>query len=583
MTFEQLSIFLIFLGLFFFLIWGKIRYDIVSFTALLVAIILGIVPIEEAFVGFSHPATILVALVLLVSAGMVNSGVIYLITNKIFSTPRTMSSHITIISSIGAILSSFINNIAALALLMPIDLQVAKKAKRTVKKTLMPLSFATILGGMVTLVGTPPNIIISAIRQKNLGEPFSFFDFTPVGITVCLAGLLFISTFGWKLIAEKINPQSEKKANEGKEFYFSELMISENSTYIGKPISELKELFEKFEATFIKTDNREKIITAGDKITVHTSPADLDEIRITLGLVIEDAKRLFDSEETDELEVLEVLVTESSRLINKTAESVGLFWRQQTMILGISRKGNNLKRELKKTKIRQGDILLLLTPRESHKEVVNWLGVLTLQDKDLSFTQHGKAWVALSSFLFAVLLSSTGMLSLTLALSILVCFYIFYNILPASQIYENIAWPIIVLLASMIPLGYALERTGGTELIVTLLMQFSTDWPLWVLLSILMLVTMTLSDILNNTATTIVAAPIGLNLAYRLDVNPDPFLMGIAVAASCAFLTPIGHKNNTLIMGPGGYDFFDYWRMGLPLQLIVLFVSIPSILIFWPF
>jgi di/tricarboxylate transporter len=226
-----------------------------------------------------------------------------------------MSSHITIISSIGAILSSIINNIAALALLMPIDLQVAKKAKRTVKKTLMPLSFATILGGMVTLVGTPPNIIISAIRQKNLGEPFSFFDFTPVGITVCLAGLLFISTFGWKLIAEKINPQEEKKANEGKEFYFSELMISENSTYIGKPISELKELFENFAATFIKTDSRKKIITEGDKITVHTSPADLDEIRITLGLVIEDAKRLFDSEETDELEVLEVLVAESNNLL----------------------------------------------------------------------------------------------------------------------------------------------------------------------------------------------------------------------------------------------------------------------------
>ena len=583
MTMDQLNIFLIFATLFILLLWGKFRYDIIAFCALMAAVILGLVSTEEAFIGFSHPATILVALVLLVSTGMVKSGVIYLITHKLFNRQRGLSSHITIMSSTGALLSSFINNIAALALLMPVDLQVAKKAKRTARRTLMPLSFATILGGMVTLIGTPPNIIIASIREKNLGEPFTFFDFTPVGLTVCLTGLIFISSFGWRLLSKKDESVKTKGYSDDEEFYFSELIISEGSKYLGKSINEMSDAIEKFDATFIKTTSKRNIICENDKITIHTSPSTLDEIRITLGLTSENSNAIKDFSNSDELELFEVLVTDSSRLLNKTVESIGLFWRQQTTLLGISRKGKRLKKEIKKTVIKQGDILLLLANKNTHDEVIDWLGALALKDKEINFTQHGKAWIALCSFAVAVIFSSTGFMSLTLALSLLTCFYIFVNILPVSQIYDSIAWPIIVLLASMIPLGYALERTGGTELIVNILANSTSNLPPWCLLTILMLITMTMSDILNNTATTIVAAPIALSLAHRLGVNPDPFLMGVAVAASCAFLTPIGHKNNTIIMVPGDYNFFDYWRMGLPLQVLVLIVSVPTILVFWHF
>ena len=583
MTVDQVIISLIFTGLFIFLIWGKIRYDIVAFTFLIIAVISGQININDAFKGFSHPATILVALVLLVSAGMVNSGVIYLITNSAFRAVRSTTKHVLVISSLGAFLSSFINNIAALALLMPIDLQVAKKANRTARSTLMPLSFATILGGMVTLVGTPPNIIISSIRQQSVGEPFNFFDFTPVGLIVCLSGLFFITSIGWKLIGSNIKSEIGRKNRLDSRHYFTELIVPENSKYLGAPTSKLENEIMELGGELIKIHGNSKKISIGEKITILTTTDTLDEIRITLDLRIEESQKISNLDNSREMDLFEVVVDDSSRLLNKTAESVGLFWRQQTTLIGISRQGNALRKEVKRTKLRVGDILLLLAPKSSHDEISNWLGALTLENRDLNFTKRGQAWLSLSAFVVLIFLSSIQIISLTLGLSVLVCTYIFLNILPVSQLYENIAWPIIILLGSLIPLGYALEETGLTQLLATFLIHLSANLPLWVLLSIVMLITMTLSDILNNTATTIVVAPIGLSLAQQLSVNPDPFLMGIAVSASCAFLTPIGHKNNTLIMGPGGYNFFDYWRIGLPLQVLIILVSIPSILIFWSF
>ena len=352
---------------------------------------------------------------------------------------------------------------------------------------------------------------------------------------------------------------------------------------MGAPRSKLQNDINELGGEFIKTNNNSKDVSVGERVTIHTTTESLDEIRITLDLRIEDSQKISNSDDFKEVQLFEVVVDDSSRLLNKTAESVGLVWRQQTVLIGISRQGKPLRQEVKRTKFKVGDILLLLAPKSSHDEISNWLGALTLENRDLNFTKRGKAWIALSTFILMIFLSSIQIISLTLGLSVLVCIYILFNILSVSQLYDNIAWPIIILLASLIPLGYALEDTGVTQLTVTFLIRLSADLPLWVLLSIVMLITMSLSDILNNTATTIVVAPIGLSLAQQLNVNPDPFLMGIAVSASCAFLTPIGHKNNTIIMGPGGYNFFDYWRIGLPLQTLIILVSIPSILTFWSF
>jgi di/tricarboxylate transporter len=284
----------------------------------------------------------------------------------------------------------------------------------------------------------------------------------------------------------------------------------------------------------------------------------------------------------DGVEIIEVVITAESRLAGRTAQAVGLAWRQRTVLLGISRRGRKITSQLRKTQLEAGDILLLLVPRDTGHDVTEWLGVLPLADRGLAVTENSKVWLAIGLFTGAVVAASLGLIYLPVALGIVVIAYVLAKIVPLSELYTHIEWPVVVLLGSMIPLGAALQKSGGTELIAGSLINLTEGMPAWAVLTVLMIVTMTLSDVLNNTATTIVAAPVGIQMAQTLEVNPDPFLMAVAIAASSAFLTPIGHKNNTLILGPGGYGFGDYWRMGLPLEIIVVTVSIPAILFFWP-
>jgi di/tricarboxylate transporter len=282
------------------------------------------------------------------------------------------------------------------------------------------------------------------------------------------------------------------------------------------------------------------------------------------------------------LTVIEVVATESSRITGKTAEAIGLAWRQRTVLMGLSRKGKTVKSRMRKTVIEAGDILLLLAPQDAANDVIEWLGCLPLADRGVAVTENSKVWLAIGLFAGAVALASFGIVYLPIALGLVVVAYVLAKIVPLSELYTHIEWPVVVLLGSMIPLGAALETSGGTELISGALLDLTGELAPWMILTVLMVVTMTLSDVLNNTATTIVAAPIAIQMAQSLDVSPDPFLMAVAVAASSAFLTPIGHKNNTLILGPGGYSFGDYWRMGLPLEILIVAVSVPAILVFWP-
>ncbi len=259
-----------------------------------------------------------------------------------------------------------------------------------------------------------------------------------------------------------------------------------------------------------------------------------------------------------------------------------MLYRRNVTLLGISRKGKRIREQLRKEQIMAGDILLLLGPEAQLPDVIDWLGCLPLAERGFEITQRSKAWTAVAIFVAAIFCASIGLVYLPLALAAVVVAYIALKIVPLSQVYDSVEWPVIVLLGSMIPIGAALESSGGTNLVANLIVDWTTGMPTVAVLTILMLVTMTLSDVLNNVATALIAAPIGVDIANRLDANPDAFLMAVAVAASCAFLTPIGHKNNTIIMGPGGYKFGDYWRMGLPLELLVIIVGIPMILIFWP-
>ncbi|WP_089947847.1 SLC13 family permease [Litoreibacter albidus] len=592
MTQDQITLFALFGVVFVLLLWGRWRYDLIAFSALMAGVVLGVVESKDAFAGFGHPATLVVALVLVVSAGLVRSGAVFLITRTLVDSARALGAHIALMGLIGGVLSAFMNNVAALALLMPVDIQTARKAGRGPGLSLMPLSFATILGGMATLIGTPPNIIIASIREDMLGEPFQMFDFAPVGGVTAVVGLAFVALIGWRLI-----PQGSDEGRAGNPMddyadYIAELTVPEKSKLEGKRLRELQEDAEKADVAILGLirDGKRRYGTAqntglraGDALVIEATPDALDEFRSALSLDFTDAQREDRLRaEGDGLKIIEVVVTEQSRINGKTAQAIGLSWRQRSVLMGISRRGKNIRKQVRKTVVETGDILLLLVPQDSANDVTEWLGCLPLAARGLAVTEDKKTWLAIGLFAAAVLAASVGVIYLPVALGIVVVAFVLTRIVPLSELYTHIEWPVVVLLGSMIPLGAALEASGGTELIAGALVTLTEGMPAWAVLTILMVVTMTLSDVLNNTATAIVAAPIGITMAQTMGVNPDPFLMAVAVAASCAFLTPIGHKNNTLILGPGGYSFGDYWRMGLPLEILVVAVSIPAILTFWP-
>ncbi|UZD92517.1 SLC13 family permease [Cognatishimia activa] len=589
MTQDQIILFALFGGVFGFLLWGKFRYDLVAFSALLIGVLLGVVPEKDAFSGFGHPATLVVALVLVVSAGLVRSGAVFLITRTLVDSSRSLGGHIALMGGIGGVLSAFMNNVAALALLMPVDVQTARKAGRSPGLSLMPLSFATILGGMATLIGTPPNIIIASIREDALGAPFRMFDFAPVGGLTAIAGLAFVALVGWRFIPKR---EDAGQAMADITEYVAELTVPDESKLIGKRLAELEEDASKADVALLglMRDGKRRYgrarnvaLAAHDTLILEATPDALDEFRAALGLNFSDVEREERLNAAGEgLDVVEVVVPETSRIAGKTAERIGLAWRQGAVLMGLSRQGRRVTQHLRKTEVRAGDILLLLVPKDRGADITEWLGCLPLADRGLAVTADSKVWLAIGLFVGAVMAAALGIVYLPIALGLVVMAYVFTRIVPLSELYTHIEWPVVVLLGSMIPLGAALERVGGTELIAGTLVGLTEGLPAWAILTVLMLVTMTLSDVLNNTATTIVAAPVGIQMAQSLGVSPDPFLMAVAVAASAAFLTPIGHKNNTLILGPGGYHFGDYWRMGLPLEILVVAVSIPSILLFWP-
>lgn len=589
MTMDQILLFSLFAGVFAMLLWGKWRYDLIAFSALLIALVLNLVPTSEAFSGFGHPATVIVALVLVVSRGLSNSGAIDLITRSLIDSGRSVGGHILVMSGTGAILSAFMNNVAAMALLMPVDIQAAAKAARPVRRTLMPLSFATILGGMVTLIGTPPNIIIASYREKALGEPFAMFDFAPVGLSVAIVGIAFVAFIGWRFIPDDDNAKVGG-APLSLDGYVAELVVPEKSRAVGQMVRALYSAADVDDVEILGVvRNGRRLpgfgasteIRAADMLIVEAMAEDIDSFRGTMGLEFFGEQPLGETV-TGGLSLVEIVVPKDSRIVGRSAISLRLRARRGVALLGISRQGRRFKKRVRHENIRAGDILLLIGRADVLPDVVNWLGALPLAERGLNVTQHGRAWLAVGIFAAAIAVSAFGLLYLATALAIVVVAYVVLDIVPIRNLYDHIEWPIIVLLGSMIPLGVALELSGGTELIAQKIVGITVGLPAWAVLTVLMIVVMTLSDVLNNTATAVIGGPIAMDIATKLNVNPDPFLMAVAIAASCAFLTPIGHKNNTLIMGPGGYRFGDYWRTGLPLEILVVAVAVPMILTVFP-
>ena len=571
-------------------IWGRIRYDLVAFMALMSGAIVGVIPAQNVFSGFGHPAVVIIALVLIISRGLVRSGAVEIISSSLSNLTSGVKTHIALMGGISAALSSIVNNVAALAILMPADTQLNKKAKRKPSATLMALAFTSILGGMVTMIGTASNVVIATYRIDALGAPYSMFDFTAVGLVVATVGVIFIAIFGWRLMPNSGNSTSDVIDDELRE-YVSNVLVTEDSPIIGNYLSSLDEICEGVDVAILGLirDNerlegegfiRNFIIHKSDLLILEGSVQGIDEfMKQTKTHYISDAESDFEFKHTS---LMEVVATPFSRSIGRNATQLSLLKLRQVSLLGISRAGKSIIHQVRNTIIQPGDVLLLHGDSAHLENAVKWMECLALEKRDLQIPHRKKASLAITSFLIAIITASLGYVDLPVALSLVVIFYIAANVIPKIDVYRSINWSVIVLLGAMIPIGEALQSSGGAETLSNALIYLSYGASPVTILSLMLIITMLLSAVLNNVATVLVAAPISVEIAKTLGVNPDTFLMAVAIGASCAFLTPIGHQNNTLVMGPGGYRFGDYWKLGLPLEIVIILVSIPALLYFWP-
>lgn len=574
--------------------WGKLRYDVVALSALIAGVIVGVVPGGQAFVGFGHPAVITVAAVLILSRGLAESGATQIIAEALAPLFRTKFAHIAGLSTVAAALSGFMNNVGALALLMPVAVQSAADAKRSPSLLLMPLAYGSILGGLLTLIGTPPNIIVATYRDQALGEPFYMFDFMPVGAAVAVAGLLFVALIGWRLIPIRRPVASDAASAYGLEAYLAEVRVVEGSVAIGLTVRKLDPLIGDFDATVVGLIRGERVFPSAPRFTrleqddillMEAAPNGLQDVVAALGVeLIDPTSPRASLLQSEDVELVEAVVAEGSRLANRTVMASRLQRRYGVHLLAVSRQGEPHRGRLRNFRFAPGDVLLLQGEGERLADVISDLGCMPLAHRGLkSFGGKRRGPImAVGLFAGAIALAAFGVLPIAVALAGAALAMVFAGILHARQLYESVNWSVLVLLGALIPLGSALEASGATRLAADAIAEMAVGLPPWAVLTLILVVTMTVSDILNNAATAVVMAPLAANVADALGNNPDPYLMAVAVGASCAFLTPIGHQNNTLVMGPGGYHFGDYWRMGLPLEIIIVIVAIPSIMFFWP-
>lgn len=571
-------------------IWGRVRYDLVALLALIAAVFTGQVPMDAAFSGFGHPAVITVAAVLVLSRGFQHSGLVDFISGLVLKTGGHVMLQVLVLTGAVALLSGFMNNVGALALLMPVAIRLARDNDTPPSRLLMPLAFGSLLGGLLTLIGTPPNIIISTFRAQELGEGYGMFSFFPVGAGVLVCGLAFLVLAGWRLTPDRKGKASADEMFETAD-YLSELTVPEDSKAAGLTLDELGEVCEERVPVVAVLRGEDRVpgyrfrdrLKPGDVLLVEAEPEELKVLEEKGGLTLGEESH-FDKKlaEVEDLQIVEAVIRADSRLIGKTLGQLRLPYFHNLQVLAVAREGGRLKKRLKDIRLKVGDVLLLQVGESVLPEKLPDLGCLPLASRNLNLGRPRRLLLSVLIFMAAIAAMVAGWLSAPVALTTAAVVSLLSGVLPLREAYTGIDWPIIVLLGALIPVGQALEASGGAQLVADGLLGLGANWPVVAVLVVLFVFTMLLSDIINNAAAALLMAPIALKLAAGFDVSPDPFLMAIAVSASCAFLTPIGHQSNALVMGPGGYRFGDYLRCGLPLSFVVMFSAIPLILLVWP-
>lgn len=598
-------------------LWGRWRHDIVAMASLLICVIAGLVPVNEAFIGFGHPAVITVACVLVLSWGLQDTGAVDALAQ--YALPKSAGPLLTMVAltGLGAILSAFMNNVGAMALLMPIAIQIATKYELPPGKILMPLSFCTILGGMTTLIGTPPNLIVSAFRAKTEAGSFAMFDFTPVGLTVAGVGIVFVAILGWRIV-----PTRERKgvASFDTGTYLTEARINEDGKAAGKTLYEIEQILEEIDAQIIGMVRNEFRISAphpgrrvrpGDILVIEAEPESLSSVLSSLGLTLKEdvppdsqdekahstpqaldrvhkvpaVNEVDDKKERGFEEIVwqELVTMPTSALIGRSASDIQIRTRYGLNLLAISRQGRQSIRRLRSTLIQAGDVLLVQGTPDALSGFAAEFGCVPLAKRSIRIPVKGRAAIATIVMAIAIGGAAFGLLPAAITFAVGALVFVLLGVVPVRKVYEAIDWSVIVLLGALIPVATAIASTGAADLLAQVLLDSVAQEHPIIALTLILIVTMTLSDFMNNAATAAVMCPISISTATQLGTSADPFLMAVAIGASCAFLTPIGHQNNTLILGPGGFRFSDYWRLGLPMEILVIATSVPMLLLVWPF
>lgn len=614
MTGEQLIVFGVLAATLVLFVWNRWRYDLVALAALLACALTGVVPAEEVFAGLGHPAVISVAAVLVLSRGLLNAGVVDSVARRLMQVGERPWAHVAALTGIVALSSGFMNNVGALALFMPVAIWMSRQSGRSPSYLLMPLAFGSLLGGTLTLIGTPPNLIIAGYRAEAGEAPFGMFAFLPVGAAVTVAGVLFIALLGWRLV-----PRRQEQEGNGDLFeisaYLTEVRVPEGCKYAGRTLHALigavQDEADVQVIALIRGDERQRmpstyeVLREGDILLVEADSdslkALLDVTGVELAADVEEqenkardeqeaAEQAVEQEKAEknhksrhgELTLAEAIVSPGSMLVGTSASGLDLRERHGVNVLAVARQGQRLRQRLGEIRFAAGDILLLQAREDALQSSLNSLGCLPLASRGLSITTPRN--VMLASAIFAITLASIafGLLPAATALVTGALVMILVGLIPLGRIYESIDMPVIVLVAAMLPVGQALETTGGSQLIAEALLELGQSLPAAATLALLMVAVMLISNVVNNAAAAVLAAPVAISLARGMDASVDPFLIAVAIGASCAFLTPIGHQSNTLVMAPGGYRFGDYWRLGLPLSILVVLCAVPAILWIWP-
>jgi len=570
-------------------IWGKIRYDFIALAALFIVTIFGVIPAEKTFSGFGHPAVITVVAVMIVSQGLQNSGLIDLIARWLGKLGKNMLLQTVILCTVTGIASAFMNNVGAIAIMMPVAIKISRKNNHPPSYLLMPLAFSSILGGMMTLIGTPPNIIIATFRSNSIGTAFKMFDFMPVGLLVTITGIAFVSLLGWRLL-----PRRKGKDEPAELFhiddYITEVRVLRNSNLRGKTIAEIQKI-KDFDISIlglirnkkrIHTPDLSEELKVNDILILEADSENMKEFVDISGFRLLGGKQFRkDAIGSKNISNKEVIVISGSKILGKTAAELNLRSRYGINLLAVARGDEQIRQRLGHIKFQVGDVLLLQGRTQVLDETISNIGCIPLEERGLRIGYQKRIILSLAIFVTAIIITAMDILDVSVSFSIAALLLVLTGVIPFRDVYKDIDWAIIILLGAMIPVGTALEISGGAHTIADIIQSVGTGLPVWMMLTTIMVITMFLSNIINNAATAVLMAPIGIIIAQNAGFSIDPFLMTIAVGASSPFLTPIGHQSNTLVMAPGGYKFYDYWRMGLPLQILIIITSIPMIMFIW--